>query len=211
MANFEVIDSTGNFAKVRYKGIGTIGYRNLNKGTTAKQQSFAASKQNQKFETVITERDENGNIVSSETKEKDEGDGFVPPPSPVYYRTVIHKGFTTDDVSPFDRNMELKVWLVTDEPHNPDRVEDELESGGLSVEGVVGAGEFDNSFTVAKETNEPIDKDEFDEDLELNEINSMVYYKDQEYQYTPDRVQTQDREIQTDLGEWERIGGEPDA
>lgn len=66
MPSYNVIDqSEGGYAKVEYKGINETGYRNLNTDEPVKQQSYAASKQQETQDTIIIERDESGRIQES--------------------------------------------------------------------------------------------------------------------------------------------------
>jgi len=103
-----VVERTeGGYTKAETKN-GVIHHRDPN-GHPVKQQSFAASKQQEKYDTDITERDdETGKIRDSETVETEEEE---PPPPPEFPAKRITASFQTDtdDTTGQQRGDSVKV------------------------------------------------------------------------------------------------------
>jgi len=208
MPSFNIVETTQTGkAKVEYKGIGTTGYRDLNTGEKIIQQQFAGSKGGNAVDVEVKERNDDGTFKDVEVTEKEDDDvggGGEPKPEKLF-RSIIHKGYTSRN-SNTSRDCEVKVWLVTDEPHDFSRVKSELKSS-LGIENTIGANIFDSDTVEAKEVNEEIDADEYEG--VKGEVQNMIYYKDQEYVYNKDKVEDGDGQVQSDLGQWDKLGGEP--
>jgi len=101
----------GGYTKVETKN-GVIRYHDPN-GHPTNQQAFAGSKQQEQYDTEITERDENGGIKDSQTTETDgdDGSGTVPPPDPQMKRIVgVVKGKYRSDTSP-RKDFDFKITV----------------------------------------------------------------------------------------------------
>lgn len=127
-----VVERTeGGYTKVETKN-GAIQYRDSN-GHPVKQQSFAASKQQEQYDVEITERDEEtGEIQDSETGEVDE-DVRVGPPAVDAARITASFNAETDDTmgsNQFDKvevDAEMGgVFTEQDAPTN-DEIKDKMK------------------------------------------------------------------------------------
>lgn len=125
-ASYEVLNRTrSGKAKVRYNGIGTTGYRDLDAGETVSQQSYAAAVGN---EASDYERDDDTQQFTGRTVDEDKlreqnderdddsddddtttEDNFTP----FLYRNLIYGGLVYSDT---DTEIQLTVWVINQEP-----------------------------------------------------------------------------------------------
>lgn len=131
-------------------------------------------------------RGPSGQFVSKEEFREQIPGGGGGPGGP--YRTIYHMGYTTTE-SP--DNAELKVWLITQSPHDPQRVKREFDQ----IRTMGGFGSWGQSAPVAMERNEQIDADEIesmqsddDVSVSMGQIQHKIWFKDRQYDYKIDDI-----------------------
>lgn len=182
-AAFDVIDRTDSGkAKVRYAGIGTTGYRDLEAGEPTSQQAYAAAVGNEKSDYT---RDDDGRITGREIEDDDERPTEEEAEEVTQdERDIIADSFPTDfrsqrlwvERSPTGQTpVESEMWMVRIWKHDdtPETVDpetmDQLEQTAVRAikNGVGGQGgleplarEVDNEDPDGEEDRERIDHDE---------------------------------------------------